>query len=41
MVEKSTGWSRILHQDMIISGEGWYTREDVMTIKYITQVEDL
>jgi hypothetical protein len=32
-VVKCTSWSRILAQDMVISGKGWYAREDVKTIK--------
>ena len=33
MVEKCTGRSIILAQDMVIWGEGWYAGEDEETIK--------
>ena len=41
IVEKSTVWSTILAQDMIIWGEGWYAREDEKTINYFIQVRVL
>ena len=28
MVEKCTGWSRILAQDKVIWGKGWYVKQD-------------
>ena len=37
-VEKSTDRSRILAQDVVICGKGWYAREDEKTINYFTQV---
>ncbi len=38
MVEKCTWRSRVLAQDMVIWGEGWYAGEDEKTIKYFIQV---
>ena len=37
-VEKCTGESRVLAQDMVIWGEGWYAGEAEKTIKYFIQV---
>ena len=41
-VEKSTGRSRILAQNMVgYFRRGWYVGEDEKTIKYFTEVRDL